>query len=675
MKARAFETEDGIRLENGRVRLDLVRDEDRWGLGRFFFENRPLNERPINWLLCEDNITEHSKDPFSNTHYPGAEWSPRYKGECAWIMSDGEVAVVELRKEGWLDFSFKVSLPAESSAFLFEIELRPIVPIKHELFVGFPFPEPEFLSYPYESPVKAEFGGVWTAYPEVSFSPFMFGKGKGLFLGLGYHLDQPRLTDCKLVFGPALDPELPLRAYFPGRRFGVYEWSWAKEWGGERAKAYILKFIYVVAGGSAECFCSYRRLCGYKPEAPLPPRSVEESLRVLMRSYKDSKAFISVKPLEGRAFHQRVSVERGEPPSKGYGVYVPVGANMHLGLQLYRFYRLYPEERWARDYALEIARFFTSVARREGYRVPLLFDPVRKCFVSYNARLTELGFIYCTTAHAVGTLSLLRLVEMVEEEGTDYSDWKGLCVRLGDDISRKVLTTGRLAREYNGEGHEGGFSPTPWQLIMLDYSGERFGGRFAEACERLEEWNIKTFISNFNFYGSSVDDGALSMPHPLNHDCFDAPTLALYFLRRYLKDGSPERLELAKSVAEYYWLCTVPCALAGFGKPTRGLNLEQDSYRMYDVPWHSFRELSALRKLSELTGERFYEQFFEMLVRVQLHYQLPPESPHPAFHIGLAPSPEEDSPTDCTGEPGEVFIVEFAPFFFESMMYPWAEEL
>ena len=70
---------------------------------------------------------------------------------------------------------------------------------------------------------------------------------------------------------------------------------------------------------------------------------MEESLKALMRGYKETEAFVEVKPLGGRAYHMQIEFPKGaKPPSHGYGAYIPVGQNMHLGLQLYKFYRLFP---------------------------------------------------------------------------------------------------------------------------------------------------------------------------------------------------------------------------------------------------------------------------------------------------------------------------------------------
>ena len=679
MRAKAYETEFGAVLENERgLRLEILRINDGFGLGRFLFRGKPINEKPIPCVLCEDNIWENSKEPFSNTYYPGPKWSPQYQAERLKIVKDeGEEAVIALERKTCFNLSMKVSLRGEENSFLFEAELKPLKPIKHELFIPLPFPYPEFdfLQWPYETPITPPFEGVWTLYPEVSFSPFLFGKAKGVYIGLGYHLEQERLFEGKIQFAPALAPDFPLRIYFPSKKFGVYRWPWAISpgMGGLRADSYVLRFIFSLGESFHECASSYRRLCGYKPEVPEPPHSVEESLKALMRGYKETEAFVEVKPLEGRAYHMQIEFPKGaKPPSHGYGAYIPVGQNMHLGLQLYKFYRLFPEERWAKEHALDIARFFISCAKREGYRIPLLFDPKTGKFRTFTDRMTELGFIYSTTPQAVGALSLYKFAEgLEEEEGKDYSEWKEVALKVGEELAEKVLKTGRLAREYDAQGREGAFCPTPWQLLMMDYFAEKAGEPFAEARDKLELWNIETFIETFNFYGSSIDDGALSTPHPLNHDCFDAPMLSFYFLQRYLKTGDEEKLHLALDMANYYWLCTVPHQLHGFRRPTKGLNLEQDSYRMFNAPFHSFRFLAVLPKLSEVTGEPFYREFFDMLVRVQLHYQLPLEHPLPAFHIGLSPSPDQDAPVDHIGEPNVVFIVEFAPFFFDTMTHPW----
>lgn len=675
---RALKTDYGAVMENDvGLAIEILRVGEGFGIGRISFKGKRLNEEPIPCVVHEDNIWENSSEPFSNSFYPGLKWSPAYQAEELEkvALDDNEVYAI-LRRRTYFDLRARICLPKQKSCILFEYELRPIVPIKHELFVPLPLPNFEFVSYPYETPITPPFSGIWTIYPEPSFSPFLFGKGDGLYIGLGYHLSQERLFEGKFQFVPILDQNLPLRIYFPQRKFGVYRWNWARNWGGMRTDSYILRFIYSVGETLHDCISAYREFCGYDTSVPNPPHELEEALIALMRGYKDTKACCDIEidgKIVGKAYHMQIEIPRGSsPPTHGYGAFIPLGANMHLALQLYKFYRLHPQEVWAKERAIDVAKFFVYSAEREGYKLPLLYDPRTKSFRTFTDRMTEIGFIYSTTPQAVGALSLHKLAKALEEEeGRGYSHWKDVAIRLGMDLAEKTRRNGRLAREYDALGNEGGFAPTPWQLIAFDYFSEEVGHPFDEARDVLEEWNIKNFIETMNFYGSSIDDGALSMPHPLNHDCFDPPILSFYFLQRYLKTGDEEKLRISLDLADYYWLCTVPTQPKGFRRVAKGLNIEQDSYRMYDVPFHSWRFLAGLPKLSDVSGDPFYQEFFEMLAKVQLHYQLPLDHPFPAFHIGLAPSPDEDAPVDDFGEPNIAFIAEFAPLFFDTMTHPW----
>lgn len=682
--ARAYRTEYGAILENETgLRVEILRADFGYGLGRIWFKGKAISEKPISCIVCEDNIWENSAEPFSNLRYPGLKWSPRYCAEEVEIAHpQGDKACIILKRKTHPDIRAKLTVPEGENVIAFEIEIRPIVPIKHEVFAPLPFPYPdfEFVSYPYETPITPPFNRVWSLYPEAGFSPFVFGKGGGIYVGLGYHLDQQRLFDGKIQFAPAVDPDFPLRIYFPPKKFGVYQWNWAEGWGGKRADAYTLHFIYSIGETFHQCVAAYRKFCGYDTHVPAPPNPLDKALFALMKGYKDAEACVEIEingKVIGKAYHMQIEIPRGsKPPTHGYGAFIPLGANMHLALQLYKFYRINPGETWAKERAIEIAKFVVHCAKTENYRLPLLYDPKTGRFRTFTDRMTELGFIYSTTPQAVSALCLHKLAKEIEkEDNTDLSDWKETAINLAEWMAEKILQNGRLAREYDADGNEGGFCPTPWQLIALDYFAEEIGHPFDEARERLERWNLQNFVAMMNFYGSSIDDGALSMPHPLNHDCFDPPILAFYFLQRYLKTGDRQKLQIALDLADYYWLCTVPKQPHGFKNLAKGLNLEQDSYRMFDVPFHSWRFLAALPKLSEVTGEPFYREFFEMLVKIQLHYQIPLEHPLPAFRIGLAPSPDEDAPVDEFGEPNVAFIAEFAPLFFDTMTHPWVGKL
>jgi hypothetical protein len=141
-----------------------------------------------------------------------------------------------------------------------------------------------------------------------------------------------------------------------------------------RADSYILRFIYSVGETLHDCISAYREFCGYDTSVPNPPHELEEALIALMRGYKDTKACCDVEidgKIVGKAYHMQIEIPRGSsPPTHGYGAFIPLGANMHLALQLYKFYRLYPQEVWAKKEQLMLPNSSSILRKGKAINSP-----------------------------------------------------------------------------------------------------------------------------------------------------------------------------------------------------------------------------------------------------------------------------------------------------------------
>lgn len=680
-------TDQGVVLENHKgIALDIRRDNDGlFELGDVRLNGHPVSRTGPGCLLREANTWENARDPFSNSTYPGTRWSPNYKlRDCTVTENGPEKATVLLRgRVPSCRLTVQITLRQQSSALEFAYEVEPRSFIKHELYVPLPFPADamEFVQWPFETPLTPPFDDTWTQYPTRATVPVLLGHARRpdapLYTALGYHLEQEDITRGKIEYAAGADSGCPLRIYFPARHFGVTQWDYTLDWGGARRNSYRLRFALALAETQTECMRGYREASGYSTDLPGPVRDVEPAVRAFMESYRETAAYVTCEGFPGKAYHFQVKRAASEPPMETYGRFILVGANVHLAHQLYKYYLRYPDQRWARDRAEQVATFFTHTVDNDIDMVPTLYDPVNKVFTTFNGHMKRSGHLYTTAPQASAALSLYELAEKMEaNEARDCSEWKALALRLADVLANKVLATGRLAREYNRESEEGGLCTSGWPLIMLDELYARTGREsYEKARRKLECWNYDSFIRINHHYGVSIDDGALDAPHACNHDLFDVMTLATYYTGRHLKTGEGALLDIATALVHYYWSAVVPYQMPHYRHITKGLDVEQDSYIMYDVPWHCYKNLAALPKLSELTGDRFYKDFFDMLVQTQLAHQFSPDSPFRGFHIGLAPTPEMTAPEDLPGESNRGFILEFGAFFFDCLTHDYVKYL
>jgi hypothetical protein len=623
---------------------------------RFFWKKQQFGT-VSNVLLEENLIPEQARDPVSEDIL--GKWDPH------WPIRDSEVVADGFIVRSKQPESLRLHIKQKSNAFLFEYELRPRTWLQNPVYAAFPFPMDDFVfvSFPYEDPLTPPFEGVWRVYARRYCLPLLFGKtrinGADLFVGIGYHLDQDELDKGILSVSSVAEntflihfPERTFRRATPGQitRFSKLE------------NPYSLRAVYSLGKSQAECIRNYRELCGYEFELDLMDyEAVEPRIKKAMMGYKDSPTF--VKTPYGKAFHQQVTLGTGEPYLPGYGRYLPVGANLHLAEQLYKFSLLYPEETWARDYAVEISGFAIACWRESGNCLPLLYHPAENQFMTYNGKYNQQCYFYSSWPQAVASVSLYRIAEWEEND-----EFRNVALALAEDLADKGIRNGGISREYNAEGKGSTQVPSGLPLQCLQFFRERTENPiFDRAISILRESVFEDFLNSNDYYGSSADDGALGFPHPKNHDVFDVPNVANFYLNEYVATGDEKNKAIAEDAIGYLWLSCVPRQFKGFKHKTQGLSLEQLSYPMLDVPFHSCTNLMVLPRLSEATGDSFYEEFFRLLLTVQFSYQIPDECPFPAFYIGLLPNQRFDGHIDDIGEVEFAYIVEFLSFLFDTL--------
>ncbi|MFV2067408.1 MAG: hypothetical protein ACC645_10545 [Pirellulales bacterium] len=623
---------------------------------QFFWNGQPFGAMS-NVLLEENLLPGNARDSVADEIL--GPWEPHWPVKDSKVVDGG--FIVGSRFPGFL----KLHITQKNNAFLFDYELRPRVWLNNPVYAAFPFPMDnfEFVSFPYQDPLTPPFEGTWRVYPKAYCLPFIFGKtkvnGADLFVGIGYHLDQEKLG--KGIMSVRSFGENALSIYFPDRTFRRATPGQITRFKG-LAKPYSLRVIYSLGKTQAECIRNYRELCGYDFEIELMDyQSVEPRIKKAMMGYKDSPTFVETP--YGKAFHQQVTIKTGEPFLPGYGRYLPVGANMHLAEQLYKFSLLYPKETWAKDCALEISRFFINCWRKSGNRAPLLYYPEKKQFWTYNGKYNQKKYYYGSWPQAVAAVSLYKIGEWEH-----HAEFKGVALAAAEDLANKGIRNRGISREYNAEGKGSTQVPSGLPLQCLQFFRAKTKKPvFEKAIRILRESVFENFVLTNDYYGSSADDGAIGYPHSKNRDVFDVPNVANFYLNEFLATGDEKYKTIAEDAIGYYWLSCVPRQFKGYKNKTQGLCFEQLSYPMLDVPFHSCTNLMVLPRLSKATEDPFYDDFFRLQLGVQFSYQVPDECPFPAFYIGLLPNERFDGHLDDLGEAELAYIVEFLSFLFDTL--------
>ena len=96
---------------------------------------------------------------------------------------------------------------------------------------------------------------------------------------------------------------------------------------------------------------------------------------------------------------------------------------------------------------------------------------------------------------------------------------------------------------------------------------------------------------------------------------------------------------------------------------------EQEFYLTYDLPFRTCLYIDCLPYLTAVTGDRFFFDYYKLMIQTQLAYQNQPPNLQ-SFDIGLWPDASGANPSDELGETNVNYIVEFCSLFLESVNSP-----
>jgi hypothetical protein len=658
-----------ITLENDAgCKLVIWHDNGKYGLGTFYFDGVALGE-PIKSFVTEDNIFPNSHNRFQRI-WPGT-WHPYWQASHYQIIENTQEhgAIKFWGRMGKLGGAVTITLSNDGTGYKLNYDMDVLETIKHPLYVSGPFhPEKmQFVQFPFETPLVPPFTGHWSITPTLSMVPLMFGcdqiDQRDYYVGVGYQLEKDHYQRGKIEYDAA--KTAPFQIYF----VSPDDSGW---FGGGNIK---LHMVISTAANQYDCISGYRKMSGYDVSTPIR-RTLAESLKRVMEMYKNCTAYVSLPPFKNKAYHQQIVPASGAPPLDGYGAYIPIGMNVQLAYQFYKYWQAHPEQTWARERAFTMANFFVEVQTKQG-AVPSLWDPKEKRFRTYLKEIDDGGYIYTTDRQAIGAYSLYRLyLARKETENVAVEEWKESALKAMDYIVDKIQPNGFLGRSYNDKDeYDTGYAPNA-VLIALDYFHAQTGDKkYDEARARLERWVYEIFVRTNHWFDWSSDMGGWSGqgPPPWDIDALDTQSFATYCAYRHMRTGEQKYIDWAKHVVSYNWLVTIPVQFSGFGHVTKGLTREQDHYLTYDVPFRTSMFIDCYPYLSLITQDRFFIDFYKMLIQTQMAYQYPNEWPRlglQSFDIGLWWDASGANPRDEVGEPEVNYIVEFCSLFLESVTSP-----
>jgi hypothetical protein len=678
--AHSGELEPIIRVEGEQItlhndvgcKLAIHHQDGRYGLGTFYVNNVPLGA-PIECFLTEDDVGDNARDTLQQL-WPG-QWQPRFRPSKYQIVENSpERGVIKFwGQDGKFDGAVTITLGRSATGYRLDYDIAALKCITHPVYAAAPLwaDKMQFVQFPFENPILPPFGGKWSIHPTRSTVPLMFGcekiGDKPYYVGVGYCLSEP-YQQGRLEYDAA--GAGALKAYYISPH--------ASGWLGrprpeEKASRYRLSMVIATAASQYDCVAGYRLQSDYDISTPVR-RSLDDSIAGVMAMYRDCKGYVALPPNKNRAYRQQINPQTGMPVEKGYGFHVPIGVNVQLAYQLYRYWQDHRSETWAQQRAISMADFFVETQDSSG-AVPTLWDTQERRFRAYQPKIDKAGYIYATCQQAMGAQSLYRLyLARKRAEGIEVEAWKNSALRAIDDLVKKVEPNGLLGRNYDRQGKYDTACAADWPLLALDYfATETKQAKYEDARTRLEQWVYETFIRTNHWFGWSSDAGwwLSETPPPWNVDALNSFTLATYCTQRYLYTGQPKYLDWAKHIIAYNWLMAVPTQFSEFKHVTKGLVREQEFYVTYDLPFRTCLWIDGLAQLSALSGDRFFADYYKLMVQTQLAYQnLPPQMQ--SFNIGLWWDASGADPADNVGEVGVNYIVEFCSLFLESVTGPGA---
>jgi len=652
------------------------RGENGWGIGTFFINGKQIGSRLDHFFAEESTGKQFRADSVEVLENSLEQGTLRFTG------ADGKV-----------QFTADITLRADSHAYEVSLAIDPLHPIYHSIFAEVPLLTDafDFIKYPFEDTILPSDGRRFLVETDAGRAPFMFAREsveeQPCFIGVGYNLTD-QFDVGRIEFDPHGSTDAPIRIYAPFKgmarnldlqcvtRLELLRGDFAAA---RKSSVHHFRYVISTAPTQYQCLRSYAQVAEYSVDVATT-RSVDDSVAALMKLYKTTPGYV-----EGLGYHQLIRVDTGDfdttVPHGWYSKYLAPGPQVQLGYELYQHWKSNPNERWARQRAIEMSDFLVSQQNEDGSYGNWDTDTGSIGMMHPgNTEGAEHGFnqyIYSTSDIAMGAYHLYKLYDDLQAtEGIIRTDWLHAAQRSITYVAGLVSDDGLLGRNYSaGGGYDKVGTALAEVLLALDYMHSDTGAaELMETRLRLETWLYSNFLQ-FNSWADGCMDGGAWMgtewPPPRNNDSVGIQAFVSYCAEMHRKYQETRYLDMAKDVFMYQWSITVPVQMEGFTNLTRGLMREQDFYSAFDLPIKINDYIDCLPYLSKVTGDPFFMEYFRVILQTQISYQERVE-PFAGMHIGLECDETGRRPIDKIAEGHSAYIVRFSSMFIKSVRGPIA---
>jgi len=153
-----------------------------------------------------------------------------------------------------------------------------------------------------------------------------------------------------------------------------------------------------------------------------------------------------------------------------------------------------------------------------------------------------------------------------------------------------------------------------YSLLLFRYAylctGEK---KYLSCMERCEKWTIENCVKPLKFFGAHPD------LHPEEYEEGSIYLVLEYFLERYNDTKEKIYLDIAICLASFGFLMRCPKQLSWVKEPTWGCSAEQSHYLQYSLYSYCNLKYLCLKKLTDLTGDKFWEKEAKDLIKQSAH--------------------------------------------------------
>lgn len=645
--------------------------ENKWGFGTLYLNGKCLGDSVGCFLEEESNRACYA--------------APFYE-----ILENNEqIGIIRFYgTDGKINLDIRITLLADQPTYTVEMELDPMHPVYHPVFAKIPFfaEKAEFIKYPYEDSFTSEDKYIYRIETDLGRAPLLFGceeiDKEKCFVGVGYHLEDDFDQGCFMI-DPINHPGAALKVYSQFKSMAraidlqcITHLELIRVDLEEEKKKSKKHFRYIISTAQTQydCIKGYIDACGYEKNTKIR-NSIDHSVGRLMKLYKTVPGYF-----QGMGYPALIRTDTGKNdtsiPHGWYSKYIFTGPEVQLGYELYQYWKLNREEKWARERAFTSAEFLCKSQFPNGLFPPVDTDAGATGDMHpemFQSSMME-GYFFGIDDMMMGAYHLYMLYDdVLKTEGTAPEKWKEAAQLTIKYVMSLVGEDGTLGRNYNAMGkYDKECAAIPQALLAMDYMyRDTLDESINECRQKVEDHLYEKFIRCNNWKDGCMDGGAwqgCGIP-PTNNDSVGLLGFICYCAQMHINYGDKRYIQMAKDIFAYQWTLVVPIDIPGYTHGTRGLMREQDFYSAFDIPLKINDYADCLPYLSKVTNDPFFMQYFKIILQTEMDYQ-ETKNEYQGFHIGLQSDYDGKTPIDVVAEGKSVYIIRFASLFLKSVRSP-----